>query len=199
MKKNGFVLAEFVISLPLLILLLFALGEMTFKVFSYAKNQSAEYVLQNEVQTVLEQISSDAKAAHSVEIKSAVGGSELQEIFFNFHAVGNEINKKNYPPKNSNYNGSTAEIIDYIYTHRFTVAGNNGFKIYAERQKNGAKVNPITGGNFFAETSVTKLKFTIPHEKVLHIELEMINYVTEKKIKVSTSIFMPACEKVEIK
>ena len=202
MKQSGFVSAEFAISLPLLIFLLFALGQMTYKIFSIAKNQAADYVLQNEIQNVLEEISADAKAAHSVEIKQAVGGSELQEIFFNYRVVGNEEDENLF--KNSsknNFTTSTPEILNLIYTHRFTVGNTSksGYCIYAERQKSGAKVNPITGGNFFGETSVAKLKFSQPKEKILHIEIEMKSFVTEKKIKAVTSVFMPACEKVEIK
>ena len=186
MKQNGFVLAEFVIALPLLILLLFSLGQMTYKIFSIAKTQSADYVLENEVQRVLERITDDAKSAHSVEIKQAIGGKEIQEIFFNYHVVGNAVGR---------------EIPILIYTHRYTVSHSQtgGLHVYAERKKDGSKASPITGGNFFGDTAVTKLKFTQPKENILHIELEMQSLVTGKKFKVSTSVFMSACENVVIK
>jgi len=194
MKQKGFVLAEFAIALPLLILLLFALGNMTYKIFSIARTQSADYVLENEAQNILQRISDDAKSAHSVEIKQAVGGKELQEIFFNYHILGNGLTPKKDYFKNTSVN--EAEILDLIYTHRYTVylPEKGGYRVYAERMKNGSKTNPISGGNFFGDTTVTKLKFTQSKEKILHIELEMQSLVTEKKFKVSTSVFMSACE-----
>ena len=186
MKQQGFVLAEFAIALPLLILLLFALGNMTYKVFSIARTQSADYVLENEAQNILQRIADDAKSAHSVEIKQAIGGKEIQEVFFNYYVVGGN---------------TTNDIPVVIYTRRYTVSlpEKGGYRIYAERMKNGPTTNPISGGNFFGDTTVTKLKFTQPKEKILHIELEMQSLVTEKKFKVSTSVFMSACEKVEFK
>ena len=199
MKQNGFVLAEFVIALPLLILLLFSLGQMTYKIFSIAKTQSADYVLENEAQRVLERITDDAKSAHSVEIKQAIGGKEIQEIFFNYHVVGNNLSKDYFKKDYSSY---TNDIVDLIYTHRYTVSHlqTGGLHIYAQRMEKGKKVtSPITGGNFFGDTAVTKLKFTQPKENILHIELEMQSLVTEKKFKVSTSVFMSACENVVIK
>jgi len=194
MKQKGFVLAEFAIALPLLILLLFALGNMTYKIFSIARTQSADYVLENEAQNILQRISDDAKSAHSVEIKQAVGGKELQEIFFNYHILGNGLTPKKDYFKNTSVN--EAEILDLIYTHRYTVylPEKGGYRVYAERMKNGSKTNPISGGNFFGDTTVTKLKFTQSKEKILHIELEMQSLVTEKKFKVSTSVFMSAYE-----
>ena len=202
MKQNGFVLAEFVIALPLLILLLFALGQMTFKIFHIARSQAADYVLETEAQEVLERISEDAKSAYSVEIKQAVGGKEMQEIFLNYRVVGNNLKKELF--KNKSAVGFTTDRNDtliLIHTHRYTVylPQNSGYRIYAERKEDGAKVNPITGGNYFANTTVTKLKFSQPKEKILHIELELQSVDTGKKFKVSTSVFMSACEKVEIK
>ena len=194
MKQNGFVLAEFVIALPLLILLLFALGQMTFKIFHIARSQAADYVLETEAQEVLERISEDAKSAYSVEIKQAVGGKEMQEIFFNYRVVGNGLYPKENYFKNPYYNES--EILNLIYTHRYTVylPQNSGYRIYAERKKNDKITSPITGGNYFADTTVTKLKFSQPKEKILHIELELQSVDTGKKFKVSTSVFMSALQ-----
>lgn len=187
MKQNGFVLAEFVIALPLLILLLFSLGQMTYKIFSIARTQSADYVLKNEAQRVLERITDDAKSAHSVEISQAMGSYEIQEIFFNYHVAGKGVGR---------------EIPVLIYTHRYTVyqPQTGGRHIYAQRMEKGKKItSPITGANIFGDTSVTKLKFSLPKKNLLHIELEMQSLVTEKKFKVATSVFMSACENVVIK
>ena len=209
--KNGFVLTEFVIALPLLILLLFALGQITLKIFTFAKNQAADYVLETETQEILERITADARAAQTVKISTAVGNHpDLQEIFFNYRVLGNNLSKDYFQNKNKKgFTTSRTDILNLIYTQRYTVSNtrlntfpnNNphGYYIYAERKPNGALVNPISGGNFFGDTVVTQLKFSQSSQKVLHIVLEMQSERTKRKIKVSTSVFMPNCEKVEIK
>ena len=201
--KNGFVLTEFVIALPLLILLLFALGQITLKIFTFAKNQAADYVLETETQEILERITADARAAQTVKISTAVGNHpDLQEIFFNYRVLGNNLSKDYFQNKNKKgFTTSRTDILNLIYTQRYTVSSTtqHGYYIYAERKSRGALVNPISGGNFFGDTVVTQLKFSQSSQKVLHIVLEMQSERTKRKIKVSTSVFMPNCEKVEIK
>lgn len=178
--KNGFVLAEFVIALPLLILLLFSLGQMSFEIFQLSKAQVADYILEIEAQRILERISEDARAAQSVKVRKAVGGGELYEIFFNYHIATD-----------------TSKMMIALKTPRLYTIGStetHAFHVYAERQDNGPKTNPISGGNFFGDTTVTQLTFSEPAENVLHITLEIQSQVTDKKFKVSTAVFMSACE-----
>ena len=195
--KKGFVLAEFVIALPLLILLMFALGQTTFKIFQSAKIHAADYVLENEAQEILNRISEDARAAKTVAVKTAIGGKEIQEIFFNYHVLGNDLKPAKDYFKDKTFESNILKVVDLIYTSRYTVGATegHGYYVYAERKANGAKVNPISGGNFFGDTTVTKLKFSQPSENVLHIELEIQSLETDKKFKVSTAVFMSACER----
>ena len=178
--KNGFVSVEFMIALPLLILLLFVLGRMTLQLFQMTKIQVADYVLETEAQNILKKITEDAKAAHSVKVKSAIGGGKIDEIFFSYHT-------------SADYGGMIAGLKT---PRRYTVgaAENHGYYVYAERQETGAKVNPISGGNFFGDTIVTELKFSEPSENVLHISLEMQSLLSKKKFKVNTSVYMSACK-----
>ena len=194
-SEKGFVLVEFVIALPLLILLIYALINMILHLTDKT-DYAAEYVLESEANEILNRIVQDARAAYSVEKKLAVGGSELEEIFFEYHVIGNDISKEYF--KNNAYNNKTTDIVDLIYTRRYTISSTveHGYYIYAERQKNGTATNPVSGGNLFGDTVVTKLKFTNPSDRVLHITLEMQSVETAKKFKVSTSVFMPACEKM---
>ena len=194
--KKGFVLAEFVLALPLLILLIFSLGQMSLKIFSLAKEQAADYVLQTEAQEILERISEDAKAAQSVEVKKAVGNADIQEIFFNYRVLGNEVKPARDYFKDETFNSSRLDIVNLIYTSRYTVGLGNehGYYVYAERKHKGSTPNPISGGNFFGDTTVTRLNFSQPVENILRVELEMQSMVTDKKIKVVTEIFMAACE-----
>lgn len=177
---QGFVLVEFAISLPLLILLLYALGQMALQISKFSREQAADYVLEYEAWDVLQKISEDARAAYSVEVHEAVGGGELYEIFFNYNVASDAQRMM------------TAVRVPRRYTVGAT--STHGYYIYSERQQGGAKVNPISGGNFLGETSVTQLKFSEPSENVLHITLELQSAETGKKFKVNTSVYMSACE-----
>lgn len=83
-NQRGFVLIEFVIALPLLILLIYSLTQMIIQTSRIIKNQVADYVLQNEAHEILEQITRDARAACSVEY---AGNVKNETIIFVFHAL----------------------------------------------------------------------------------------------------------------
>ena len=182
-NQRGFVLLEFVIALPLLVLLIYALTQMVMQISPLSQRQAADYALENEAHEVLEQIKRDARAAASAEVRQAVGGKELYEIFFYYNVL----------------TASPAATTNLRVPRRYTVGATegHGYHVYAERLKGGSKVNPISGGNFLADTTVTQLKFSQPSEKVLHITLELQSVETERKFRLNTSVFMPGCEKID--
>lgn len=204
-NQRGFVFVEFVIALPLIVLLIYALTQMIIQIADFGKRQAAEYVLENEAHEILEQIKRDARAAAFAEVRQAVGGKELYEIFFVYRLEGNNLSRDYF--KNKSYNSNTGDIVNLYYTHRYTVGATegHGYQIYAERLKDGPKRNPISGGNFLADTVVTELTFSTHEEdlksdkigKILHITLELQSVETERKFRLNTSVFMPACEKIE--
>ena len=179
-NQKGYVLIEFVIALPLILMLLYGLAEMTLQIYRLSKVQAADYVLAYETQNVLTRITEDLRAASYVKRASAKSGNDNDKIIINYHTIGNLKDK--------------SKIADVIDTRVYNVAD---YKIYAKRQDDDTFRNPITGDTFFGKTSVTKLKFSKPAEKVVHITLEMSNSVTNEKIKLSTAVFMPACKNME--
>lgn len=182
-NQRGFVLTEFVIALPLFVLLIYALAQMIMQISRLSHEQAANYVLENEAHEILEQIKRDARAASYAEVRKAVGDKEIWEIFFVYRVLSD----------------SPARTTNLKTPSRYTVGAteNHGYQVYAERLRDGPKVNPISGGNFLADTTVTELKFSQPSEKVLHITLELQSIQTDRKFKINTSVFMPACEKID--
>ena len=184
LDERGFVLAEFVIALPLLILLLYTLGIVTLNGLKIAREQAANYALETEAQYVIDRITEDARAAQSVKIES---GSKYDKIIFICHA-----NRKD---------GNSDEFYD-VFTQRIYVvhsAQGKYFHIYFKRKEDDRYNNPITGDNTFGDHFVTQFKFDeskLP-EKILHVTLEMESLVTQRKIKFSTSVFMPSYIHVE--
>ena len=193
LSERGIVLAEFAIALPLLILLLGALGIVTLNALKIAREQVADYALETEAQYVMYRVTSDARAAHRVEITSFDSGRD--EIYLIYHAVSpNIIGVKFYDGEN--FIDSVESHID-ILDRRFYLIGNN-FSINAKRHDDNILTNPITGGNSYGSTIVTQFKFDEDKlsGKILHVTLELQNSVTNQKVRLCTSVYMPACKKI---
>lgn len=188
-NEKGFLLAEFVIALPLLILLIYTLTNIFLNVRQFAKNQAADYVLAEEAHEILERISKDARSAYSVKLMKNDGGTE---IIFVFHADA----------KNSSRN--IIDVLDkrkyvlYVKKYNLTEEGEEPiYHIYAHREfKVAIPTSPTSGDMLSADTTVTKFDFDIREEKILHISLEIKSLKTKRTLKMNTSVFMPACEKI---
>lgn len=194
-------LVEFAIALPLLILILYALGLVSVNIFRLSRDQLADYVLESEARYAMERITYVARAAKAIEIN---GNYHIKIVH---HSVKDlkDTTDNGYYPKDLAIN-STAPFARYFMdrdvweTQIFvaTPAKDRDYKyIYAQHQEN-VRNNPITGANFFGDTQVLSMKFSELNEKVLRIELEMESRLTKHKIKIATAVFMPGLEKLEI-
>ena len=188
LNERGFILAEFVIALPLLILLLYALVTLTLTAAKIAREQVADYVLETEAQEVIDRITADARAAQAVTVKKVAAyssGQEFYEIMFVYSTIDN-MKVTDYP---KHY---LREVLD---TRRYTV---DNYHIISKRVEDNYNFNPITGGNFYGDTTVTQFEFAEIAKNVLHITLEMQSLVTNQKVKFSTAVYMPACTDFKI-
>jgi len=181
LRKNsgGFVLIEFAIALPLLILLMYGLATVAAEIFKLGRFQLADYVLQDEARYVMERITQEARAAKEIEIDNA-----SNKIKIVYHAVNDE---KIYIENNS------VHVEDLWRTNFFKLNPDNG-KLYAQRQDNVPLTSPITGDNSFGKTKINSLKYFKADEKILRIVLEMESVVTKRKIKIATAVFIPGLE-----
>ena len=186
LKKNsgGFVLIEFAIALPLLILIMYSLATVAVEIFKLGRFQLADYVLEEEARYVMERIAQEARVAKEIEIDNA-----SNKIKIVYHAVNDE---KIYIENNS------AHVEDLWRTQFFKVNPSNG-KLYAQRQDDVPLTSPITGNNSFGKTQINSLEYFKANEKLLRFVLEMENVETKHKIKIATAVFMPGCEKFEEK
>lgn len=192
-NERGFVMAEFAIALPLLILLLGSMGVVIFKIAQVARTQAAEYTLEADAQEIIERISADARTASEVEIKKAVGDKEIYLVVFRKHTMT--------VPKYEE--GGKYFPADLNERQRYTVTAteNHGYYVYADHQDGNAKPesgNPISGGSFFDETIVDELTYDLDEDKkILHISLTLQSQKTKEKLVVNTSVFMPACKEMK--
>lgn len=183
MNQRGFVLVEFVIALPVLIFLLYALGTLTLTTAKIAREQVADYTLETEAQEIIDRITADARAAYSVKINTR---NTFDEIIFICHT---NAQGKNF-----------STLIDELDQRIYMVASASGkpFHVYFKNQDTDAHNNPLTGENSFGNTFVTKLEFSkefLP-QKILHITFEMQSLRRNQKVKFSTAVYMPACKEI---
>ncbi|MBR1646678.1 MAG: hypothetical protein IJ685_07855 [Selenomonadaceae bacterium] len=188
-KKScgGFVFVELAISLPLIILLMYGLASVSLKIFELSKNQLADYVLEEEAHYLLERITHQARAAKSV---NATNSLNTVEFFFHTSAEDTLLHEEL----------TIDDVCETQWYMPHKKKGSQAVTVNAKRQDDDSRLNPITGDNSFGETTLVKLKFSELRNasgedtNVLHITLEMKSLVTNRKLKLSTAVFMPACE-----
>lgn len=194
LDERGFVLAEFAIALPLLILLLYALGTVTLTGLKIAREQAADYALETEAQYVIDRITTEARAAHTVKIKHS-DGADSEEVFFVYHTLSNEI-EADFPKYYAK------DVLDQrrytVHSPANTSSTRKFFQVYAERKEDGELNNPITGGISFGQTAVGELKFDEEklRYKILHIKFKLRRADLKQVVEFNTSVYMPACKKI---
>lgn len=196
MNQRGFILVEFVIALPILILLLYSLVTLTLTTAKISREQVADYVLETEAQEIIDRITADARTAYSVKIKSDNLNENFQTIIFMCENITNETYGETINGEYVIYYKKILEPRIYaVHTANNLMNGKIYPHVYFKRQDDNYYSNPITGDNSFGNTAVEMLKYSINEDaKILHITLIFKNYVTEQKVKFSTAVFMPNCE-----
>lgn len=182
-RDGGFVLVEFAIALPLLILLSWGLLTVSLEIFQLGKSQLADYVLESEAQYVMERITHQARTAKTVNIENVY--TDIDQIEFVYHTVND------HPTDKIRNVADVWETQIFIPNMKERVCVN----INAKRQEYGSLSNPITGGNNFGDTKVNILKYDLnTARKILHVTLEMESLVTSHTIKINTAVFIPGLE-----
>lgn len=190
-RSGGFVLVEFAIALPLLILVLYALAMVSLNIFRLGRAQLADYVLESEAQYAMQRITDVARRAREVDLNN-----HTNKFKFVYRSVDSTPYTEYMP---SSMNPQYLLYIDRdVWETRYFIPykkkGGNYINLYAERQEN-IYTNPITGENYFGDTQLISLKFSKLNENVLRIELEMESLVTKHKIKIATAVFVPGLDK----
>ncbi len=178
-RRKGFVLVEFAIALPLLILIGYGLALVGVKIFEQDKDQLADYVLDAEAQYVMERITHQARVAKEVHVNS-----RKNSVQFVYHTAVND----RYDTVHS--------VADVQETQYFIPHEESGVYVSLNAKRTNSTLrNPITGGNSFGDTKINSLQCTVDESlKILHISLEMQSLVTGHKIKLNTAVFMPGLE-----
>ena len=189
--SGGFVLVEFAIALPLLVITLYALAMVSLNIFELARDQLSDYVLEAEARYAMERITNTARLAREVETFG-----DISKVKFVYHSVENtgysEMMPDSLNPLYRLY--ISRDIWETRYFRGYKRAGRDYPNLYAERQENTYS-NPITGENYFGDTKLNFLHCKLDEpKKILHVELELESVATEHKIKIATAVFIPGLE-----
>ena len=191
---GGFVLAEFAIALPLLILLGWGLAAVSVKTFQLGKDQLADYVLEAEAQHIIEQITKQARVAEEIEVKQLT--DKIHRLKIIYHTL-NERSDLITKPTIYNPEYYLFTIADVRETQYFIPHKDSSREIYdklnAKRQLEGSLSNPISGDNLIGETKINRLQYDLDEDKkILHVTLELESQLSKHKIKIATAVFMPS-------
>ena len=184
-------LVEFAIALPLLVLVLYALGLVSVNIYKLGKDQLADYVLESEARYAMERITQAARVAKEIELEGSEehGSGKIKIVYHAVEDSSDYYTMKDKSPKYYLY--SDRDVLETRIFVSYKKKDRKYVNLYTER-KNNIYTNPITGENFFGDTTLNHLDFDLNKtKKILHINLEMESVVTEHKIKIATAVFMP--------
>ncbi len=171
MKQRGFILAEFAIGLPLLMLGLWAMGHLLSSTWTTCRHLIADFTLQMEVRDAMSRIVEDMRAARSLEwdgvlsidvyydrggeiIESAVGSNTARRPIFYYRSTNDE----------------------------------GRFCIYRQRQKN-EKSMPITGSDLLSDVEVKKFLPEPIDDRLWRVTIEAESHISEHKFKLMTMVY----------
>lgn len=185
-NEKGFVLVEFVIALPILILLIYTLSQMFLHTRDLSIRQAADYQLENDANEILNRITKDARAAVKVTLAKSAG---RQDLIFVFHTIGNSTQLNIIDVQD------TRRYILYSKKSNLTSDGYESvYHLYVHRKNVSTPTSPVTGDDISGDTNIKSLNFSIREKNILHISLEIKSVKTQRILKINTSVYMPACK-----
>ena len=162
--ERGFIFSEFVIGLPLIIILLLSLNNIFVNAWTNCKYMFADFIIQQEMESAMNRIVTDAQIAYAIEPPEKYG--RLRFYQHEMQALDNL--KERYNDGKPWYKSQ------------------NG-KIYY----NG-ETSPITGDNVLSGTFIRKFEYYQKpnHPKLLYIKIEAESAITNHRITLTTEVFM---------
>ena len=163
-NERGFVFVELVIGLPLILILLLSLSNIFVSSWTKCKYMFADFILQQELESAMNRIVTDAKIAYAIEPPEKEG-----RLRFYQHEA------KNFKNIDERYNDDKP-----------------WYKLDNARIYYNGDSSPITGGNVLAGAGIRRFKYyQVPnHPKLLYIYIEAESSITHHRIKMSTEVFM---------
>ena len=168
LDERGFVFLEFVIGLPLMIILILSMSNLFINTFKQCKDMVADFILQQEMQSALVRIIDDAKIAYNVEITKL----PYNRVQF-WHQQMTEEGKI----------GDTDE----------TKTGKPWYKSKDGKIYRNGESSPITGDDFLSDTSIS-FEPKLINDRLLYIRMTGKSRVSGHSIVLTTEVFMKGCK-----
>lgn len=165
-NEHGFVFAELVIGLPLIVILLLSLNNIFVTAWTNCKYMFADFILQQEVESAMNRIVTDAQIAYDIEPPEQYG-----RLKFYQHEM------KAFDKLKKRYNN-----------------GKPWYKLKDYRIYHNGESSPITGGNILAGVLVKEFEYhqrkDINKPKLLYVKIEAESSLTHHRIIMTTEVFM---------
>ena len=163
--ERGFVALELAIGLPLIVIMLGLFSNLFINNWQRCKFIVADFILQQDMESALARIASDARMAYDVILPNS------GELIFKHHTMISKAKVEN-----------TEE----------TKNGKPWYKLKDGKIYRNGESSPMTGNDSIARTYVSKFEFKqVPgHNKLLYIRLEARSLVSNHKLVLTTEVFM---------
>ena len=173
-NERGFIFAELAIGLPLIILMLWSMGHLFVGTWRTCRDLIADLTLQMEVRDAMSRIVDDMRSARHLEEYS--NGVKIDSYLIS----GSEITKTVEP-------GAENRLPIYYYRDQNP---DGRFCIYRQR-RNGAKSDPITGGDILSDVSIERFKCGKIEGKarLWTVTIEAVSLISNHRFRLQTAVY----------
>lgn len=172
--EHGIILLEFVIALPLIVILLWSMSNLFVSSWQKCKCLIADFVLQQEMQSAMVRVIDAAKVAYKFKVDDG------KYVFYYYHFNQDVTDAAKFS------NGSESDNCHEQYKY-FNKEG----KIYRGVSSSAlsGEPNQITGDSLMFNTFVDKFEIT-QKDKLLKIKLQARSLASGNKILFITEVYM---------
>ena len=189
-NERGFVLIEFIIGLPLILILLWSLNNLFINTWQKYQYSVADFILRQEMESVMQRMVEDVKRAHYVDM--------IQDnLYLRYHKLNKSddfafFNANNPELKVIKYDSTLSDSERMEKVRSITSSATEGADYIRNMQEIYYKStnNPITGESILSKTQVTKFKTELVKDKLLKITLEAKSAVSGHSITLRTKVYI---------
>ena len=135
LNERGFVMLELVVGLPLMVMMLWSMGHLFTNTWQKCRFAVADFILQQEMESVIVRIIENAKIASNIEIED--NGASLNLYYYEWENITDQPTLQQY--------------------RYFKHDGN----ICRGRTISSGRKNPLTGNDVLSSTMITKFIYKI--------------------------------------
>ncbi len=169
MNERGYVLIEALLSIPVLLFLLSALGASVLWSFKALSWQKDDWEMQQELHYVMERITEDANRAEYAEIKHGKQGDQIS-LCYRRGLSQQDLEKK---------------------SREYVLYGKQESEKYGEGRIFSKSISmPMTGDSLLGRVNITEFRCSMETPHILRVRLTGKSFLTKHEFSLETAVFM---------